>query len=444
MRRSFIILLCLFTIATAFVAMGRRTSQQVRRERQQNEQQIARTESQISQNDAEIARQLNRYNSLKANMELRADTIADLNARIDSTNQAINHLSDSIDYLEKYIENLREKYGAALRDIRRRRQSMSDIAFIFSAESFGQAWRRMRFLNQIAQSTTKRAKQVKQSVDQLAYIRSALDNLKLSLQNSVRQLQRTQASLNAQRTEASNMVASLRRQGKNLNRELQRRRDRAEALERELNIIIEQEIAEARERQRREEEERRRREEERRRQEAQNRQSTDTTTHTPDPSTTVAPSSTENTFISEAAADRKLTGSFKANKGKLLFPVAGRYTITSHFGTNEHPELSKVKFDNLGIDIEVPAGAKARAVYEGVVSSIFRLDGFHNVIILRHGEYLTVYAGIDQLAVKKGDKIKTGQTLGSIFVDSNDDNRTLLHFEIRLERQKLNPEEWVK
>ena len=116
----------------------------------------------------------------------------------------------------------------------------------------------------------------------------------------------------------------------------------------------------------------------------------------------------------------------------------------SNFGTNTHPGLSKVKIDNLGIDIEVPAGSSARSVFEGKVTSIFRLDGFHNVVIVRHGEYLTVYAGLSDLRVRKGDNVATGQTLGTIFSDPDDGNRTTLHFEIRLEKQKLNPVEWVK
>lgn len=79
-----------------------------------------------------------------------------------------------------------------------------------------------------------------------------------------------------------------------------------------------------------------------------------------------------------------------------------------------------------------------------MVSSIFRLDGYHSVVILRHGEYLTVYAGIDALAVKKGQSVKAGQTLGSLYSDPDDGGRTSLHFEIRHEKQKLNPVEWVK
>ena len=116
----------------------------------------------------------------------------------------------------------------------------------------------------------------------------------------------------------------------------------------------------------------------------------------------------------------------------------------SHFGLNSHHEVSTVKINNSGIDIETPQGASARAVFDGEVSSVFHVSGYQNVVMLRHGNYLTVYAGIDSLAVKKGDKVKAGQTIGAIYSDPDDGNRTVLHFEVRRERAKLNPEDWVK
>ncbi len=125
-------------------------------------------------------------------------------------------------------------------------------------------------------------------------------------------------------------------------------------------------------------------------------------------------------------------------------PVVGRYAIVSKFGTNTYRDLSKVQVTNLGIDIEATPGSSARSVFEGTVTAVVRIDGHHNVVLVRHGEYITVYAGIDKLAVRKGDKVKTGQTLGTIYVDAEDDNRAVLHFEVRRETQKLNPTEWVR
>ena len=99
---------------------------------------------------------------------------------------------------------------------------------------------------------------------------------------------------------------------------------------------------------------------------------------------------------------------------------------------------------NNGIDLETEPGASARAVHEGTVSMVIVMEGYHNVVLVRHGEYLTVYAGLDNLAVRKGQHLKAGDRIGSVYVDTTDGNRTRLHFEVRHEKEKLDPALWIK
>ncbi len=164
----------------------------------------------------------------------------------------------------------------------------------------------------------------------------------------------------------------------------------------------------------------------------------------PEPSASVAPRAVANPITAVADENRRLTGGFEQNKGRLLFPVYGSYKIVGNFGRNPHAELRHVEVNNNGIDIEVRPGTNARAVFDGEVSAAFRLGGYENVVMIRHGNYLTVYAGLSQLMVRKGQKIKAGEPVGRIVSDPDDGNRTVLHFEIRKERQKLNPLEWVR
>lgn len=485
MRRLAAFILALAVIASALCgATRKRTSKDVRRERQRTEQQIAATRKQIKQNDDETRRQLNRLNSLEANIALKNDTIGRLQLRLDSLDARIGRMTDSIETLEKRAAALRAAYARNLRAIRTRRQGMSDMAFIFSSESFSQAWRRLRYLRQTAKFNTAQARRVEEASRELYSARNAMQVLHEQQAADIDRINASRRRLAGERASADALVADLRRRGSSLTRELKRRNDRAAALDRELDRIIEREMREAEERRRREEEAARARAEAeaKARAEAEARAKAEAEARAkavaakeaaarpsaspapaskpkpePKPAAAPAPKPAETpapapkpkpapkpAFASEAAADRALSGSFAANKGRLLFPVPGRYTITSNFGTNTHPGLAKVKVANLGIDIEVPAGTGARAVFDGVVSSIFRLEGYQNIVIVRHGEYLTVYGGLDRLHVKKGDKVKAGQQLGAIFIDRTDDNRTRLHFEIRHEKQKLNPVEWVR
>lgn len=450
MRRLLIMLLLAALLVPTVDMTARRqnrSSSEVRRERQQNSRRIAEASRQLEQTSAGVRRQFNELQSLEARIARRADSIAVLQQRINLINDSITQVADSIEHLESTLTTLNNRLGATLRNMRSRRQGMSDLAFIFSAESFGQAWSRLRYLNTLSRATVRRAQQIKDMRAQLDVARTRLGALGDSLSIRMTALQQAQQALEAQRASATALVESLQRRGRELNAELERRRRQAAELEAELQRAIDRELEE--ERQRREAEERRRREEERRRREAEQAAAAAAAASPATPTTSTAPvnqpaAPATQAPVAQSSPVTRLTGSFAENKGNLPFPVSGSYTIVSQFGTNTHPGLSKVKVDNLGIDIEVTPGSSARAVFDGVVSSIFRIDGYHNVVIVRHGEYLTVYAGLEQLNVRKGSTVKQGQTIGVVFGDRADGNRSVLHFEIRHEKDKLNPTEWVR
>ncbi len=124
--------------------------------------------------------------------------------------------------------------------------------------------------------------------------------------------------------------------------------------------------------------------------------------------------------------------------------MAGKYKIVRAYGRQQHPELPHVTTENSGIDIEVAPGSTARAIFNGKVSAIFRQPGFNTIVMIRHGSYLTVYANLGDILVKNGEEVKAGQTIGRVYADPDDGNRSILHFELRKEREKLNPTAWVK
>ena len=140
----------------------------------------------------------------------------------------------------------------------------------------------------------------------------------------------------------------------------------------------------------------------------------------------------ESKSMSATAEEVALSNSFSGNKGRLPWPVPNG-TITGSFGEHAHPEYKNIKVRNNGIDITVPSGSQARAVFEGVVSSVMSITNLHYVVIIRHGDYLSVYSNLQSVSVKKGDKIKTKQSIGLIYSDP-EVGKTILHFEICMER----------
>ena len=145
---------------------------------------------------------------------------------------------------------------------------------------------------------------------------------------------------------------------------------------------------------------------------------------------------------SMSKADRELSGNFANNRGKLPMPITGAYIITSHYGQYSVEGLRNVKLDNKGIDIQGKPGAQARAIFNGKVAAVFKLNGLFNILV-RHGNYISVYCNLSSASVKQGDDVTTKQTLGQIFSDGADNGRTVLHFQLRKEKEKLNPEPWL-
>lgn len=136
-----------------------------------------------------------------------------------------------------------------------------------------------------------------------------------------------------------------------------------------------------------------------------------------------------------SSADMAMTGSFANAKGRLPMPLAGK--IVSHFGNYNVEGMSNVKLSNSGINIKGAAGGAVKSVFKGEVSSIFGYGGTM-VVMVRHGAYITVYANLRNVSVRQGQKVGTGQTLGTVGSDG------VLQFQLRKETAKLNPESWLR
>ena len=140
--------------------------------------------------------------------------------------------------------------------------------------------------------------------------------------------------------------------------------------------------------------------------------------------------------------EKKLADNFISNKSKLPWPTE-RGVITGFFGENPHPVLKGVFIRNDGIDISTTEDSYIRSVFDGDVTRVFVIPGAHKTVIIRHGNYLSVYSNLSEVFVKQGDKVKTKQTIGKIFTDREDGNKSVLQFQIWKENQKLNPQDWL-
>lgn len=435
MNRLVSILLVVLLCTAGFFASSQRTSRQVKRQRTATEQKIARTRSQLNRNAEETRRELLNLQSIEADIAVREAETKRLKTRIAELNGQERRLNDTIRINEEQMEKLRVSYAKAVRAARRQRSLASKAAFIFSSKSFEQARSRTRYLRELRAWQLEKSDKLKDLNATLAMQKESLANLRAHTAASIDSVARVQAELEESRDRAGDIVSSLKRQKKNLDKVLAQQIEQSRKLDDELSRIIEEEA-------RAEREARHRAEIEAQQKKKKKHSKTDEPSETPGKTQTQKPAKGKpETAI---AATDELTAPFGQCKGKLPKPIDRQANIVSAFGRHAHSSLSKVQVQNNGVDFETTPGANACAVYPGVVSMVINMDGYHNVVMLRHGKYVTVYAGIGSLAVRKGQHVKAGQELGTIWSDPSDGNRTRLHFEIRHEKDKLDPAAWLK
>lgn len=400
--------------ATAFSQAKSKKVRELEKQRKAALEQVEKTEREIQAVKKDRSKKQKEEKLLKQQVKQREKALSILDAEIKALNQDIDSLAKVEKQLKTQEETHKEAYARSLQQLQLKKNSSNDLAFILSAESFDQGIRRARFVAEYADAHEKAANDLRKTREELAITQSNIASNKQSKSHLVVVRTKEKAKLEKRRVKADKEIASLKGKEQDLKKQKEKYQRRANALNKQIEKQIAYEIAEA----------------ERKAREAANKKGSK--------EKRVAANKGGYAMTAE---ERKLSGSFASNKGNLLVPVSGRYTIVSHFGVQQHKEASKVQTNNAGIDISVPQGTTARAVFTGVVSKIFVVPGYHNSIIIRHGNYLTVYANLSNVYVKAGQKVTTGQKLGTI---ATDEGKTILHFQVWYERNKQNPELWIR
>ena len=437
----------------------RPTSQRsIKQEQQRTKKEIKETARKLDSNKKKTRTQLNLLNKLTVEISKNTQELNSLKVSIDSIDTSIVKLNDSINLLEGKLTALRENYKEVLRSVRASRHSTSRLAFLFSSKSFADAYRRVRYLQQFSSWQNNKNEEIKSAIAAINEVKKGLTELQTARTESLKKVMVAQQELRQNEAKQSQVVADLKKERSSLEAYMKEKQREAKQLDDQLNKLIAKQQAE--EKRRREEAEKKRKEEERRKKEQekalaeqrkkeaeQNKGKAQDSPQTKpqDAKEDIAKNKPTKPAIDvETDALNALSGKFEENKGRLPFPVGGSYNIVGKFGRHKHPQLQYVEINNNGIDIELLSNNEARAVFDGVVSAIFQQPGFNTIVMVRHGEYITVYGNISTLNVRPGDKVKAKQSLGAVYADPDDDNRRILHFELRKETQKLNPQHWLK
>lgn len=433
MQKIHVLILLLIVALIPFGMDGKRkrTSSDARRQRQQTEQQLADTHRKLTETEANLSRRVQTLNRLQMRMDEIGGKLRHLQQRIDSVGRAEKAIADSIAVSERELSTLRDSYKKAVRSSRRYRRELNTINFLFSADNFSQAYRRMRYMEEYSRWRERKTERIREVMETLNEQKSELAELHTRISALKASATREQISLRQSRDSAQTVVTSLKGESKRLNALMKRQQSQLKSLDDELTELIAKEEAERRAAE----------EAARKKAEAEAKAKEEKPTAKQTVKAAAEPEKPAPKPVERPTAPQ---GDFAAQKGKLPSPLSHTFTVVSAFGPHPHPVLPKVQVDNPGIDVETAIDARARAVYPGVVSAVFMQNGYGHVVLLRHGDYLTVYANIETLGVRKGDKVKAGDALGTVAPSESNPKRGLLHFEIRKEKTKLDPMTWLR
>ena len=338
---------------------------------------------------------------LREKISSREKLIATINREINTVNKQITLNNEILKDLTNDLKKLKDEYARMIYYAYKNRNSYDRLMFVFSSKDFNQAYQRLKYFQQYtayretqAELIEKTQKEINQAIENLEKYKSE----KLAL---LRLKEQERDELASERIQQNKTVKDLNAKEKELLSDLKKKEKAAKKLQKEIEKIIAEEIRLAAKK--------------------SGKKGTSSFVLTPE--------------------EMQLSANFESNKGRLPWPLE-RGIISSTFGEHAHPVLKNVKTKNNGIDILTDRNSKTRTIFSGVVTRVMSIPNYNYVIMIRHGEFLSVYSNLDEVYVQKGDKVEIRQAIGRIHTDANE-SKTELHFELWKGKTLLNPAGWL-
>jgi murein hydrolase activator len=390
---------CIFLLVfSSGVVQAQRTKAQLQKEKQKNLEKIIETERILGETATQKKNSLGELSALNHRIQQQETLINSVKSEIRLLDSDISENNQLIDALEADLINLKNEYADMLFAAQKASGKVDDLMFLFSANSFYQMVMRMQYMEQYGDARKEQAEVILQ-------VQAALSEqvheteIKRKEKNSLLNEEITENNnLTNLKTKQRKLVSSLEKQEKQLKKDIDETKKAVAKLDKEINDIIKEEMERA---------------------------------------AREARAATNN---SKKTADIALSSSFEENKAKFAWPAAG--FISDPFGTHKHPVLKGVTVKNDGINIQTKQNEKVKAIFNGEVRFIRSIPGFGLTVLINHGEYFTVYTGLTNLTVKKGEKVKTNQDLGEVLLNSAGISE--LRFRIYKNATALDPQAWLR
>lgn len=450
---------CLLALTPEAAAQGRKskTLQRLEQERKQLLRSIEASDKKLQQLRRDTRNEEQTLRTVKEQVEQRRQVVAVLGNEVSGLQARIDTLSGHIGRLHRRESALLLRYRAALVQLQRIDTHIDPVLFVLSSQNPAEARERQRFLSRYSKAVREASVALRTTRAEIEATKAEVGRTHSEKEQLLSLREAEKKKLEAEEQQRAAQVKDLQGKQQVLAQDLSKQKKRAEDLDRKIQAQVEAEILAA---QRRAAELQRRREEARRRRQSQRTQpipppSTGRSgrgkgTTPPPPPPPPADDEPEERRAATPGGyamdvnERALASSFAQNKGRLPAPIRGSYSILRTFGVHQHSEHNRVQVNSSGVDFGVNGDSRAYAVFSGVVSRVFVIPGYGTAVILRHGNYLTVYANLSSVAVSTGSRVSTGQGIGSVGASPDGSSGRLLHFQLWHERTKLNPLAWIK
>ena len=446
----------LLALTPEAAAQGRksRTLQRLEQERKQLLRSIEASDKKLQQLRRDTRNEEQTLRTVKEQVEQRRQVVAVLGNEVSGLQARIDTLSGHIGRLHRREGALLLRYRAALVQLQRIDTHIDPVLFVLSSQNPAEARERQRFLSRYSKAVREASVALRTTRAEIEATKAEVGRTHSEKEQLLSLREAEKKKLEAEEQQRAAQVKDLQGKQLVLAQDLSKQKQKAEDLDRKIQAQVEAEILAA---QRRAAELQRRREEARRRRQTQPTPPPSTgrsgrgkgTTPPPPPPPPADDEPEERRAATPGgyamdANERALASSFAQNKGRLPAPIRGSYSILRTFGVHQHSEHNRVQVNSSGVDFGVNGDSRAYAVFSGVVSRVFVIPGYGTAVILRHGNYLTVYANLSSVAVSTGSRVSTGQSIGSVGASPDGSSGRLLHFQLWHERTKLNPLAWIK
>lgn len=389
-------LLLLVAIAAPGIAQRPKTKAQLQKEKQQNLEKIKEAEKILSQTTDKKKNTIGELSALKQRINVQENLIGSIKNEITYLDNDITENNEFIEALQEDLKKLKKEYASMLYAAQKANNSATRLTFLFSAESFQQLVMRIQYMKQYAAKRKQQAAAIVAVQGELSGQVKIIEGKRNEKNTLLRDEIKENNNLTTLKKQQNNLVKNLEKQEKSLKQDIEDIKKSLVALDKKINEIIREEMEKAA-------------------REAK------------------AKSKNNTSYVA-------LSASFEDNRNKFAWPANG--FISQGFGRQNHPALKHVIIENDGINIQTEQNEKVKSIFGGEVKMVAFLPSIGNSIIIAHGEYFTVYSGLKDVYVKKGQKIATGQDLGLLQINS--DGVSELRFQIRKNTTPLNPQLWLR